>query len=145
MGLTPAFALGRVHSPLILNSVVPIVSTFHLETSLKVIPLTKPIMNTLSKGLHTSKTFVLTQHTNDVYVLLLSLWLSYAGISLERRSTIGKSLSAPIITMFFSLVLSNVFVLPFESRVYSNVVNGVLVPLAIPLLLFDGDLRKIAR
>jgi uncharacterized membrane protein len=47
--------------------------------------------------------------------------------------------------MFFSLVLSNVFVLPFESRVYSNVVNGVLVPLAIPLLLFDGDLRKIAR
>jgi hypothetical protein len=70
--------------------VVPIVSTFHLETSLKVIPLTKPMMNTLSKAVHTSKTFVLTQHTNDVYVLLLSLWLSYAGISLERRSTIGK-------------------------------------------------------
>ncbi|GMI32791.1 hypothetical protein TrRE_jg9226 [Triparma retinervis] len=47
--------------------------------------------------------------------------------------------------MFMSLVLSNAFVLPFESTVYSNVINGVLVPLAIPLLLFDGDLKKIAR
>jgi len=47
--------------------------------------------------------------------------------------------------MFLSLVLSNTLVIPFDSPVYSQVINGILVPLAIPLLLFDSDLKKIVR
>ena len=115
--------------------------------SLKVIPLAaaRPTFGPIVKVVLSGRSFVLSQHTNHMYVFLLTLYLSYAGLTLERRSNIGKSLSAPIITMFMSLVLSNAFVLPFESTVYSNVINGVLVPLAIPLLLFDGDLKKIAR
>ena len=71
-----------------------------------------------------TKMFVLSQHKSNSYVLMVALALSFIGIRLENKSIVGKSLSAPIITMAFSLVLSNLFVLPFESAVYSKVGGG---------------------
>ena len=56
-------------------------------------------------------------HSNTSYVLSAILWLSTFGISLEKRTTIGKALSAPLATMALALVTANVGLLPFSSPV----------------------------
>eukprot|EP00536_Pseudo-nitzschia_multiseries_P011610 jgi/Psemu1/326522/estExt_fgenesh1_pg.C_4050015 len=81
-------------------------------------------------------------HSNVGFVLTAILWLSTFGSSLERRSKFGKALSAPLVTMALSLVAANVGILPFHSIVYT-VVNRFFVPLAVPLLLFDSDLKRV--
>ena len=85
-----------------------------------------------------------TLHSNTSYVLSFILWLSTFGISLERRTTVGKALSAPLATMALALVTANVGLLPFDSPIYS-MINRYLVPLAVPLLLFDSDLKRVIR
>jgi len=81
-------------------------------------------------------------HTNVGFVLTMVLWLSTLGASLERRSQFGKALSAPLVTMALSLTAANVGIIPFHSPVYT-VVNRFFVPLAVPLLLFDSDLKRV--
>eukprot|EP00587_Corethron_hystrix_P000198 CAMPEP_0113301360 /NCGR_PEP_ID=MMETSP0010_2-20120614/2621_1 /TAXON_ID=216773 ORGANISM="Corethron hystrix, Strain 308" /NCGR_SAMPLE_ID=MMETSP0010_2 /ASSEMBLY_ACC=CAM_ASM_000155 /LENGTH=376 /DNA_ID=CAMNT_0000154969 /DNA_START=539 /DNA_END=1669 /DNA_ORIENTATION=+ /assembly_acc=CAM_ASM_000155 len=51
-------------------------------------------------------------------------------------------MSAPLVTMAISLVIANLGLIPFESNVY-GFVNRNLLPLAVPLLLFDSDLRRV--
>ena len=45
------------------------------------------------------------------------LWLSSFGISLERRTVLGKALSAPLATMALALFVANIGLLPFQSPV----------------------------
>jgi hypothetical protein len=56
-------------------------------------------------------------HSNTSYVLSAILWLSTFGVSLERRTTIGKALSAPLATMALALAMANIGLLPFQSPV----------------------------
>ena len=65
-----------------------------------------------------------------------------AGIVTERRTQLGKALSANIVTMALALLVANIGIVPFSSPVY-NLVNKSLVPLAVPLFLFDSDIRRI--
>ena len=81
-------------------------------------------------------------HSNIGYVWTIVLWLSTFGTSLERRTTVGKALSAPLATMALALIAANIGVIPFYSPVYT-VVNRHFVPLAVPLLLFDSDLKRV--
>lgn len=85
-----------------------------------------------------------TLHSNIGYVLTLVLWLSTFGSSLERRTTIGKALSAPLATMALALIAANIGIIPFYSPIYT-VVNRYFVPLAVPLLLFDSDLKRVVN
>lgn len=89
-----------------------------------------------------ASTFQSTLHPNPSYVLTAILWLSSFGTSLERRTVVGKALSAPLATMAVALLVANLGVIPFQSPVYS-MVNRFLVPLAVPLLLFDSDLKRV--
>jgi hypothetical protein len=89
-----------------------------------------------------ASTFQSTFHSNPSYVLTAILWLSSFGTSLERRTVVGKALSAPLATMAVALLVANLGVIPFQSPVYS-MVNRFLVPLAVPLLLFDSDLKRV--
>lgn len=86
----------------------------------------------LSTSLHADPSFVLSS------VLLLTM----VGIVTERRTQIGKALSANIVTMALALLVANLGIVPFSSPVY-NLVNKSLVPLAVPLFLFDSDIRRI--
>ena len=85
-----------------------------------------------------------TLHSNVGYVLTLILWLSTFGTSLERRTMIGKALSAPLATMAIALIFANIGIIPFQSPIYT-IVNRFFVPLAIPLLLFDSDLKRVIK
>jgi len=81
-------------------------------------------------------------HSDPVFVLSSVLLLSTFGIALERETTVGKALSAPLATMALALIVANFGIIPFSSPIY-NTINTSLIPLAIPLLLFDSNLRRI--
>lgn len=46
--------------------------------------------------------------------------------------------------MLCSLLLANVGIIPFKSPAY-NLINKYLVPLAVPLFLFDSDIKRVVR
>lgn len=83
-------------------------------------------------------------HGNINFVLMSLLLVSATGVAMEQKTTFGKALSAPLVTMLISLLLANFGIIPFKSPVY-GLINKYLVPLAVPLFLFDSDLRRVVR
>ena len=77
---------------------------------------------------------------NNWYVWSFLTTASTIGIFAEN-TTIGAALSSPLITMGITLVACNLGLLPLSSPCYDTVIK-TFVPLAIPLLLFDADIRK---
>ena len=81
-------------------------------------------------------------HSWAIWTVLLGA----AAFGLRMENTrVGRKLSGAILTMAFTFVLSNVGIIPSEGVVAYDVVWSYLVPLAIPLLLFRADLRRIIR
>ena len=81
-------------------------------------------------------------HSDKFYVLSAVMLLSSFGLTLERRTKIGKALSAPLATMALALIIANLGIIPFSSPIF-DFVNTNLIPLAIPLLLYDSNLRRV--
>lgn len=77
-----------------------------------------------------------------IWAVLLSA--AAFGYRLENTA-LGRKLSGAILTMSFTFVLSNFGVIPAEGVAAYDLVWSYLVPLAIPLLLFRADLRRILR
>jgi len=86
-------------------------------------------------------TFISPDQTWALWAVLLSagafgLW--------AERTALGSKLSGAVVAIGTTFVLSNLRIIPAEAPVY-GVVWSYLVPLAIPLLLFKADLRRILR
>ncbi len=81
-------------------------------------------------------------HQDPSYCLTAVLLVSSLGLAIEQRTMMGKALSAPLVTMAVALILANVGILPFTSPVYT-VMNQYAVSLAVPMLLYDSDLRRV--
>lgn len=76
---------------------------------------------------------------------LWAILLSAAAFGLwAERTRWGSKLSGAVIAIGTTFVLSNLRIIPAEAPAYSAVWS-YLVPLAIPLLLFKADLRRIVR
>lgn len=80
---------------------------------------------------------------------LWAMWAVVAGITalaiyIEQRYRWGGNISAIILAMIASLILVNFGVTPTTSPVYDTLGNFIL-PLAIPLLLFQSNLKKIVK
>lgn len=69
--------------------------------------------------------------------------LAWLGFWIDTTA-FGKKTSGVIWVLLAGMVLSNLKLIPFTSPAY-DFAGGTLVPLAIPLLLFKADLRKIFR
>ena len=69
--------------------------------------------------------------------------LAWLGFWIDTHP-IGKKTSGVVWVLAIAMLLSNTHVIPLASPAY-DFVGGSLVPLAIPLLLLKGDLRKIFR
>ncbi|MBZ0198554.1 MAG: DUF819 family protein [Ignavibacteriaceae bacterium] len=81
----------------------------------------------------------------DQHWILFAILVSVAAFSLWAEKTkIGSKLSAVVIAILGTLVLSNLYIIPADAPSY-GIVWSYLVPLAIPLLLFKADLRKIFK
>ena len=98
----------------------------------------------LSMSMSIASAFINSNKSNPTFCLTALLLLSTFGLSLERRTVVGKALSAPLATMALALTVANLGLIPFESPVY-KAVNQFLVPMAVPLLLMDSDLRRVGR
>ncbi len=59
-----------------------------------------------------------------------------------EKTKIGSKLSAVVISILVTFVLSNLSIIPTEAGAY-DIVWSYVVPLAIPLLLFKANLKKI--
>jgi len=66
------------------------------------------------------------------------------GIWAEQNTKWGNKLSAVVISILITFLLSNLYIIPTESATY-GVVWSYLVPLAVPLLLFKANIRRIIR
>ncbi|NEO44572.1 DUF819 family protein [Moorena sp. SIO3I6] len=77
-----------------------------------------------------------------------ALWavlLSAATIGFwAERTPWGAKLSGAVVTILVTFILSNLRIIPPDAPAY-GVVWSYLVPLAIPLLLFQADLFRIVR
>mmetsp|Transcript_4280 Transcript_4280/g.12066 ORF Transcript_4280/g.12066 Transcript_4280/m.12066 type:complete len:224 (+) Transcript_4280:135-806(+) len=60
----------------------------------------------------------------------------------SEKTKIGHSLSGALVATLIGLLMSNVGVIPCDAPQYA-VVNKMLLPLAIPMLLFSADLRRV--
>ena len=66
------------------------------------------------------------------------------GIWAEQYTKWGKKVSGVVISILFTFILSNLTVIPSKSGTY-DLVWAYLVPLAVPLLLFKANIRRIIK
>lgn len=66
------------------------------------------------------------------------------AIYLEQNYKWANKVTACIIAIFTTLILSNLNIIPTKAAVYDSVWNYV-VPLAVPMLLFKANIKKIAK
>lgn len=66
------------------------------------------------------------------------------GIWAEQNTQWGSKLSAVVISILFTFLLSNFSIIPTSAPTY-DIVWSYLVPLAVPLLLFKANLRRIIK
>lgn len=76
-----------------------------------------------------------------------ALWAILVGIAalsiyLEQTYAWASKVTGAIIGLVIAMALSNIGIIPVSSPTYDNV-WGYVVPLAIPLLMFETNLRKI--
>ena len=79
---------------------------------------------------------------NTLILWSIILVIATFAIFLENRFTIVAKISGAIMALIIALILSNLNIIPLESKVYDDV-WGYVVPIAIPLLLFQCDIKKI--
>lgn len=80
----------------------------------------------------------------DDYITLWGIIVVWAAVSiyLEQKYTWAGKVSGAIIALIGAVILSNTGVIPTDSPVY-DAVWAFIIPLAIPLLLFHVNLKKI--
>lgn len=86
--------------------------------------------------------FISADNTWALWTILISA--AALAIILEQKYEWANKVTGCILAMFFVLVLSNLNVIPTDAPVYDNVWSYV-VPLAVPMLLFRANIRKIGK
>ena len=81
---------------------------------------------------------------NTLILWAIILVIATIAIFLENRYTLVAKISGAIMALIIALLLSNFNIIPLESKVYDDV-WGYVVPIAIPLLLFQCDIRKYGK
>ena len=66
------------------------------------------------------------------------------GIWAEQKTKWGSKVSAVVISILTTFILSNLYIIPIQSPTY-DIVWSYLVPLAVPLLLFKANIRRIIK
>lgn len=81
---------------------------------------------------------------DDTWTLLFILVASVAtAFFLEQKYAWASKISGAIIALIIALVLSNLGVIPIHSTLYDDIIWGYAVPIGIPLLLLQCNMKKI--
>lgn len=83
---------------------------------------------------------------DDTFGLLLVMCGAVAlSIWLEQKYQWASKISGAIIALIIAMVFANVGIIPTSCALYDDIVWGVIVPMGIPLLLLQCNLRKIGK
>lgn len=82
---------------------------------------------------------------NDHWVIWTSIIvLAALSIFLEQKTLIAEKLTGPVLALVFGMAMSNLGILPIKAAAY-DIIWEYIVPLAIPLLLMQINLRQIIK
>ena len=80
----------------------------------------------------------------DTWALLSIMCCSVgASIYLEQKYKWASKMSGAIISLIFALAFTNLNIIPTSCPLYDDVIWGFAVPMAIPLLLLQCNIKKI--
>ena len=83
---------------------------------------------------------------DNTIALLAVMCLGVAfSIWLEQKYNWASKVSGAIIALILAMVLANLGVIPTSCPLYDDVVWGIVVPVGIPLLLLQCNMKKICR
>lgn len=80
---------------------------------------------------------------NTMLLLAVIMLVVALGYALEKTA-LGSKISAPLMILLGGLLLGNSGLIPNQAPLYDSI-QSLLVPMAIPLLLFRADLRRVFR
>lgn len=101
------------------------------------------MLNSLFTSLLGRETLIAADNT---WGLLTVMCVAVAlSIYLEQKYRWASKISGAIIALIIAVVLSNVGIIPTSSVLYDDIVWGFAVPMGIPLLLIQCNLKKIWR
>ena len=81
---------------------------------------------------------------DDTWALLALLMVSVAlAIWLEQKYQWASKISGAIIALIIALLASNLSIIPTSCPLYDDIVWGYAVPMGIPLLLLQCNMKKI--
>ena len=81
---------------------------------------------------------------DDTWGLLAVMCIAVAGaIMLEQKYEWASRISGAIIALIVAMVFANLGIIPTSCTLYDDIVWGVVVPLAIPMLLLQCNLKRI--
>lgn len=80
----------------------------------------------------------------DTWALMAFMCLAVAvAIVLEQKYAWASKISGAIIALIFALVASNLAIIPTACVLYDDIIWGFAVPMGIPLLLLQCNIKKI--
>ena len=81
---------------------------------------------------------------DDTWGLLAVLCVGvFISIWLEQRYQWASKISGAIVALLIAMVLANLGIIPTSCVLYDDIVWGVIVPMAIPMLLLQCNLKRI--
>ena len=81
---------------------------------------------------------------DDTWGLLMVMCVGvFFSIWLEQKYAWASKISGAIIALIIAMVLANLGVIPTSCVLYDDVVWGIIVPMGIPMLLLQCNLKKI--
>ena len=85
-------------------------------------------------------------HPDNTWALM-AITCGWAAFSIYAEQTWkwAARLSGVIVALLGALVLTNLGIIPTHSVFFDDIIWGYVVPMAIPLLLLNCDIRKIGR
>ena len=90
--------------------------------------------------------FLISLVGSEIGGIVVTWGFAFCGIVLLRseRTKIGSTLSGSLVSILVGLAASNVGIVSSEVPAY-DVVLQFLLPVAVPLLLFRADLRRVIK
>lgn len=81
---------------------------------------------------------------DDNWALMVFMYLAVAvAIFLEQKYDWESKISCAIIALIFSLIASNLAIIPTFCVIYDDIMWGFTVPMSIPLLLLQCNIKRI--
>lgn len=74
-----------------------------------------------------------------MYIFVICIYLDRS-----EKTKVGSALSGALVSTLIGLAASSIGIMPAQAPAY-KVVLEFLLPMAIPLLLFNADLRRVVK